>query len=215
MMKKFSNKYMLLYSLALAAVVAALLSIVAMSLKSRQEANAKNEKMQMLLATIGVSCERDEAATLFADYFIEMKSEEGEFTYYIYNKDESHGYVIPMEGKGLWGKIYANVALDYDQNTITGITFSHESETPGLGAEITTEKFRNQFIGKQILDENGEIVSVAVVKNADPANLHQVDAISGGTMTSNGVSAMLLDELRRYVPNLETLADRKEANDGE
>ena len=97
-----------------------------------------------------------------------------------------------------------------DFNTIVGITFSHDSETPGLGAEITSEAFCSQFIGKKILDDAGRVVSVAVMKHADAANPHQVDAISGGTMTSNGVSAMLADELQRYQEYIN--AQRKEAD---
>ncbi len=218
-MKYFSNKYMLIYSLALAAVVAALLSVVAMSLKSRQDANVRNEKMKMLLTTIGVECKTNDVQSVYDQYFkeelsIEKDDDDRPLTIYLYEKEGQHGYVIPTQGNGLWGKIYANIALADDLNTIVGITFSHESETPGLGAEITTEAFRNQFIGKKILDENGEVVSVAVVKHADAADLHQVDAISGGTMTSNGVSEMLINELQRYQHYItETLSDRKEATD--
>ena len=213
MKKGFSNSYMLLYSLGLAAVVALLLSVVAMSLKSRQQANILNEKMQTLLATIGVPCEAADAQSTYVKYFKEERTVEGtdgkQMTLYLYEKDGKHGYVIPTTGNGLWGKVYANVALADDFNTIVGITFNHDSETPGLGAEITSPGFCKQFIGKQILDEAGKVVSVAVVKHADAADLHQVDAISGGTMTSNGVSQMLIDELSRFQDYIES--QRKEA----
>ena len=201
-MKQFSNKYMLLYSLGLAAVVALMLTLVATGLKSRQQANIRNEKMQQLLATIGVESERDGVEPVYKQYFKQelnvATTDDETLTIYLYEKDGQKGYVIPTTGNGLWGKVYANVALADDLNTITGITFSHDSETPGLGAEITSEAFCNQFIGKQILDNGGNVVSVAVVKHADPSDPHQVDAISGGTMTSNGVSAMLIDELKHY-----------------
>lgn len=213
-MKNFTNRYMLLYSLGLAAVVALLLTVVATGLKSRQQANVTNEKKQQLLATIGVECERDGVDDVYSKYFKQELNvaQEGEepLTLYLYEKDGQNGYVIPTTGNGLWGKIYANIALADDLNTITGITFSHDSETPGLGAEITSETFCNQFIGKQILDNSGNVVSVAVVKHADPGDPHQVDAISGGTMTSNGVSAMLIDELKRYQDYISS--QRKEAS---
>lgn len=213
-MRQFSNKYMLLYALGLAAVVALLLTAVATGLKSRQQANVRNEKMQQLLATIGVKAERDGVESVYRQYFtdeLDVATEgEAPLKLYLYEKDGSRGYVIPTVGNGLWGKVYANVALADDFNTIVGITFSHDSETPGLGAEITSEAFCSQFIGKKILDDAGRVVSVAVMKHADAANPHQVDAISGGTMTSNGVSAMLADELQRYQEYIN--AQRKEAD---
>lgn len=213
-MKNFTNRYMLLYSLGLAAVVALLLTVVATGLKERQQNNIRNEKMQQLLATIGIDAPRDGVQPIYNQYFKEELNvaQDGQepLTLYLYEKEGQNGYVIPTTGNGLWGKIYANVALADDLNTITGITFSHDSETPGLGAEITSDAFCNQFIGKQILDNSGNVVSVAVVKHADPSDPHQVDAISGGTMTSNGVSAMLLDELKRYQDYISS--QRKEAN---
>ncbi|MBR6330529.1 MAG: NADH:ubiquinone reductase (Na(+)-transporting) subunit C [Bacteroidales bacterium] len=213
-MKNFTNRYMLLYSLGLAAVVALLLTVVATGLKERQQNNIRNEKMQQLLATIGIDAPRDGVQPIYNQYFKEELNvaQDGQepLTLYLYEKEGQSGYVIPTTGNGLWGKVYANVALADDLNTITGITFSHDSETPGLGAEITSDAFCNQFIGKQILDNSGNVVSVAVVKHADPSDPHQVDAISGGTMTSNGVSAMLLDELKCYQDYISS--QRKEAN---
>ena len=213
-MKQFSNKYMPLYSLGLAAVVALMLTLVATGLKSRQQANIRNEKMQQLLATIGVESERDGVEPVYKQYFKQelnvATTDDETLTIYLYEKDGQKGYVIPTTGNGLWGKVYANVALADDLNTITGITFSHDSETPGLGAEITSEAFCKQFIGKKILNDEGKVVSVAVVKHATPGDPHEVDAISGGTMTSNGVSAMLIDELSRYQDYI--TSQRKEAD---
>lgn len=237
-MKNFSNKYIFIYAAELVAVVAVILSVVAMGLKDRQQENVRNEKMQTLLAAINVATDRDGAEALYKQYFtseltvgtngevvseydiaadnmvkgevrafaINLKDEQnkeksgakGAFPVYLFQKDGKTGYVIPTQGNGLWGPVYANIALDEDFNTVVGVTFSHDSETPGLGAEITTEKFQAPFIGKQILDESGNVVSIAVKKNADPNGAHEVDAISGGTMTSNGVSAMLGDDLTRY-----------------
>jgi len=112
-------------------------------------------------------------------------------------------YIIPLSGTGLWGPIWGNIALKADFSTVAGVTFGHKGETPGLGAEISTSAFTAQFTGKTILDANGNFVSISVVKggvnnsNIDPA--HGVDAISGGTITSNGVSAMLNSCLQNYV----------------
>ena len=123
---------------------------------------------------------------------------------YVAEKDGEKMYIIPLLGKGLWGPVYGNLALAGDFNTVTGATFGHDKETPGLGAEIELDFFENQFIGKKILDENGNFVSIQVVKGGAqmlPADqqIHGVDAISGGTITSNGVSDMLKSNLENYI----------------
>jgi Na+-transporting NADH:ubiquinone oxidoreductase, subunit NqrC len=84
-----------------------------------------------------------------------------------------------------------------DGYTIAGATFGHKSETPGLGAEISTPVFTNQFPGKK-LAVNGTYQSIAVRKG-DAAGDHQVDGISGGTITSVGVESMLNDCLQPYM----------------
>jgi len=114
-------------------------------------------------------------------------------------------YVIPMLGTGLWGPIWGNIALADDYKTVVGVFFDHEGETPGLGAEITTENFQKQFIGKQIFDDKGNYVPLEVVKGGvkklpPDQQIHGVDAISGGTITSKGVQAMLDATLRSYLP---------------
>lgn len=107
-------------------------------------------------------------------------------------------YIIPMNGAGLWGPIWGYIALNDDCNTIFGADFSHEGETPGLGAEITRTEFSGQFIGKEIFKE-GEFRSVAVVKKGQKAEgKDYVDGISGGTLTSDGVNEMLISSLRPY-----------------
>jgi len=113
-------------------------------------------------------------------------------------------FVVPVRGKGLWGPIWGYVAIADDGNTVVGTSFSHKSETPGLGGEITKDKFQSQFKNKTIFDDNGTFVSVQVVKggvarsHANPK--HAVDAMSGATITSHGVDNMLNTCLKLYVP---------------
>lgn len=106
-------------------------------------------------------------------------------------------YVVPVWGVGLWGAVWGYIALAEDWNTIKGVVFDHSSETPGLGAEITTDAFQDQFSGKEIF-ENGNMVGIAVVKGSAAGDLHSVDAISGGTLTSKGVENMIIDCLSDY-----------------
>ena len=132
---------------------------------------------------------------------------------FIYTKDDgSLKYVIPMSGKGLWGQIWGYLAINEDFNTIYGAVFDHAKETPGLGAEINQGWFQEEFKGKRIFDANSNFVSIKVVKGgADPSDPHGVDAVSGGTITSKGLEAMLMENLLLY----ETYFKQKMIKDNE
>lgn len=108
-------------------------------------------------------------------------------------------YIMPMFGAGLWDWISAYIALEDDMNTIKGIAFDHKSETPGLGARITEEAVIERFKGKTIY-EAGELVSVVMVKGEGNTGLtdHEVDGLSGATMTAKGVNQMLEHYLSCY-----------------
>jgi Na+-transporting NADH:ubiquinone oxidoreductase subunit C len=114
-------------------------------------------------------------------------------------------YIIPLRGVGLWGPVWGNIALKDDFNTVVGVTFGHKSETPGLGAEIETPVFEDQFPGKALFNEDGSFKSIRVIKGGvanlpSASQLHAVDAITGGTITCNGVNDMLKNVLESYVP---------------
>ncbi len=223
-----SNTYTFIYSAVLVIVVALALSFTATSLKDKQQKNIEMEKQQAMLGSIGIKCKREKAPELFKKYFVNsyVINSKGEViknphtdAFHINLKDENRKpvekrelplfeanidgktlYVIPVLGKGLWGPIWGYIALEDDFNTIYGVKFDHKSETPGLGAEITTEKFQKQFKGKKLFDETGKFVSILVIKGgmADMSNPHQVNGISGGTMTSKGLQRMLYDSLKPY-----------------
>ena len=139
------------------------------------------------------------------ELYKKSKSESFELPLYVVEKDGVKTYVIPMRGSGLWGPVYGNMALAEDMKTIVGVTFDHDGETPGLGAEITTPIFTDQFRGKKIFDEQGNFTSIKVVKGGanslpQPEQIHAVDAISGGTITSNGVGDMIQNVVESYEP---------------
>lgn len=132
-------------------------------------------------------------------------AEERHYPVFIYNSDKGKLYLVAVRGNGLWDKIWGTIALEDDFNTIAGASFGHVGETPGLGAEITDNPwFRNQFKGKTIFDD-GEYVSVKVVKGGAKDPEHEVDAITGATITSRGVSEMLYKGLKVYLPYFESL----------
>ena len=200
-------------------IVSLLLSITSGSLRSFQEDNVRlDTKKQILNSLPGIELGEDAAATYAAtikEYNMldaegnvvktldpvadfDIKAEEGQFPLYVAEVNGETKYILPMNGAGLWGAIWGYMALNDDRNTVFGVFFNHAGETPGLGAEIVTEKFRNPFIGKELL-KNGKFASIAIEKAGTKVEgRDQVDAISGGTITSKGVEAMLSSSLVNY-----------------
>ena len=121
-------------------------------------------------------------------------------------------YVIPIEGYGLWDLMKGYVALDLDLNTVKGISFYEHKETPGLGARVEEDWFKDNFKGKKILDERGNLVSITVAKGKAPESPHQVDGISGATLTGDGINEFLKSDLERYEPYFKTLRAKREAS---
>lgn len=129
------------------------------------------------------------------------------------NPDAVEAYIVQVYGAGLWDEIWGFIALDTDLNTITGVTFGHKSETPGLGARITENAVQERFHGKQIFDSDGNFVSVTMQRGEgrDFSNdLHRVDGISGSTITANGVNAMLRIYLQAYKAYMDKLRESKQ-----
>lgn len=201
-MKNFSNTYIFIYSTILVVVVAVILTVVSVSLKPFQLKNQENENKQLVLGAIGIETTLSEAAEVYAQ---NIKEEEfNGIKYYSFSNEKGEGYIIHFDGKGLQDSIFAYLAFDKNL-TITGAKFTHRAETPGLGAKMADPDFAQKFIGKSIVDEMGNIVPIVVKKNSGNG-AHEVDAISGGTRTSEGVNAMLNDGISKtYVELFQTL----------
>lgn len=220
-----SNKYTVGYAFALTAVVGASLAIAVNGLKPRQEQNALMANRRAILQTV---MEVD-PQTLAADYqsfvtervfnpagevvngvdafSLQLKDEarkpaaEQRLPIFVFARDGVKRYIVPMQGAGLWGPIGAYLALEADLTTIYGVAFSHEKETPGLGAEIDRPLFEDRYKGKKIYGDGGKLEPVAVLRgsgNDTAAMPHAVDGLTGATITLNGVSQMFRDELSRY-----------------
>ncbi len=121
-------------------------------------------------------------------------------------------YIFPMWGAGLWDWISGFVAVESDLNTIKGVAFDHKTETPGLGARITSEEVKSRYIGKKIFDNSGELVAVSMIKGekGEPLDPHHIDGLSGATLTGKGVNNMMLHYLKCY----ETFIDQKRKGNG-
>lgn len=129
---------------------------------------------------------------------------------FVAEKEGKKIYIIPVRGNGLWDAIWGYIALNDDLKSINGVYFDHKGETPGLGANITETFFTSDFKGESIYDASGAFKGIEISKsNADPNNEdkkdNQVDAISGATITGNGVGAMINSGIKAYLPYFETL----------
>ena len=139
----------------------------------------------------------------------EMKKPEQDRLLPLYEFKSSNGdsyYIVSVRGKGLWDAIWGNIALKSDLSTIAGVSFDHKAETPGLGAEIKDSKaFQTQFTGKKLYNDKGEFTSVGVIKGGAKDPVHEVDGISGATITADGVSEMLERGIAYYEPYFEKI----------
>lgn len=192
-----SNTYIILYSAVLVVIVAFVLAFVYQTLKPMQDANVALDKKKQILNSLNLRSLDDAVAEAkYKEVVKEMKTADSK-TYYECKVEGKTKYVFPLKGMGLWGGISGYIALDDDKNTVFGAYFNHESETAGLGAEIKDDQsWQEKFIGKKVFNDNGDIV-LAVVKKLEDKD-HQVDAVTGATLTSNGVSDMLRDCLGQY-----------------
>ena len=230
-----SDFYAITYSAVLVVIVAFLLAGVSSLLKADQEANIVLDKKKQILASLNKR-NLDNAAATYEQFItndlivnakgkivkgnggFDVKNENvgnDSLPLYVANVEGAKKYIIPMTGNGLWGGIWGYLALNADCNTIYGVYFSHASETPGLGAEIASDKFQNSFtkdkdgnsVVKIVYNEAGDVV-LEVTKEKSDANYH-IDAISGATITCEGLDKMLKSGLAPYYNYLNTIKEEK------
>lgn len=227
-MKTNSNSYTIIYSVIIVVIVAFLLAFVSQALKPMQDANVALDKKKQILNSLNIRDLNDAQAdakykeVVVADRVIDEKGKvllpgtiggenagfkleskdykEGKLALYICRVNGETKYVVPVYGMGLWGPISGYIALNADKSTVYGVYFNHESETAGLGAEIKDNKaWQEKFQGKKLF-KNGDDKTIALSvekKVEDPTT--QVDAVTGATLTSNGVRDMLHEALGKYL----------------
>ena len=226
-MNRQSNVYTIIYSIVLVAVVGVVLSVVYQALRPKQLENIANDTKKQILASARLSpAQGEDVSSLFDQHIIssyivnnlgeqidqnvnpfdvnmalEVKKPASERLLPVFECTTTDGlkYIVPVYGAGLWGPIWGYIAFDSNGNTIYGAYFAHQGETPGLGAEIEKPAFSGQFDGKDIFSSTGDFTSIAVVKlGKEPTDRAWVHAVSGGTITSQGVQKMLYDSLEPY-----------------
>ena len=196
-----SNAYIIIYSAILVVIVAFLLAFVYQALKPMQDANVALDVKKQILYSLNIrDLDGAEAEAKYAEVVKEEKELDGQKIYEC-QIDGQNIRVASLKGMGLWGGISGYVAID-KEGKVFGAYFNHESETAGLGAEIKdSQAWQEKFIGKKIFNDNGEVVLSVVKKVDDPTT--QVDCVTGATLTSNGVDAMLKDGLKNVKPKAE------------
>jgi len=221
-----SNSYTFIYASVMVILVAAALAFTNGALKEKQAKNVETDKMQQILRSVKIESNASNADELYQKTITKayLLNSKGIITDTVassaFNLDVSKEvvkaisarqlpvyeavlngekkYILPVFGAGLWGALWGYVALDSDKRTIFAASFSHQGETPGLGAEISTIEFQKQFTGKKLF--KGDIFkSIAVLKTGQKAdNQDAVDGISGGTITSKGLEAMIHNSISAY-----------------
>ena len=219
-----NNSYTLIFTSCVTIVLGIIIATTADNLRERQEINEELDIKKNILYALGYKQNIDNPWTnkiveslynnSINEVYIDRKGT-------VYKKQENieknplkiyqridngliTGYAIPIEGKGLWGTMYGYFAIEPDAVTVKGITFYRHKETPGLGGEVDKEWFKNNFIGKRLVDNDGKLVSIEVIKgfvsDKDPEAYRKVDGISGATITGKGVTTFLKKDLNKYEP---------------
>ena len=226
------NSYIIIYSAVLVVIVAFLLAYIFQALKPMQDVNVALDKKKQILAALNIRELGDvESAEKYkevvkADMIVDANAQvieageqggekaafklnsddykAGKLAVYVCEVDGKTKYVIPVYGMGLWGPIWGYISLDEDKNTVFGAYFNHDSETAGLGAEIKDSKaWQDQFKGKKVFAADGKEIAIAVKKKSDVKNpASECDAVTGATLTSDGVSLMLQDCFAKYITYL-------------
>lgn len=192
-----SNIYTIVYASVLVVIVAFLLAFVYQSLKDKQDANVKLDTKKQILYSLNIRGLADEEAEARYDEVVKEEKEINGKQLYICEIDGQPKYVLTLKGMGLWGGISGFLSVNADKKTVYGAYFNHEGETAGLGAEIKdSQEWQEKFQGKQLFAEDGSIAIAVKKKVQHPES--EVDAVTGATLTSDGVSLMLQKGIEEY-----------------
>ena len=193
-----SNVYTILYAAVMVVIVAFLLAFVSSALKPTQDANVLRDTKNQILISLNIENLKGEAVDAKYDEVItDTLQTSASAPYFKANVDGVVKYVFPLKGRGLWGGLWGYISLAEDMLHAYGSYFGHESETAGLGARINERWFQKQFSGRPVLNEEGNI-ALTVVKAGTAAKETEIDGVTGATLTSKGVAAMVTEGLEVY-----------------
>lgn len=226
-MNRDSNIYTVVYAAVMVVLVAVILAFTSQALRETQKKNEDIDKMMQILRSVRVDVKTSEAEATYnklitESYLVDAAGDkldgnafgtdvakafynDGPLPVFVATIDGEKKYILSMRGAGLWGPLWGFISLDENKDTVYGTDFSHQGETPGLGAEIAKPFFSKEFYGKNIFNTAGDFKSIAVVKPGKTVEGQAyVDGISGGTITCQGVDKMLFESLDRYVKFLKS-----------
>ena len=213
-----------LFAAATCLVCTISLTAASTGLKELQQKNIAMDRQKNILKSVGlihenVSYTHEEINKLYVDNIksiwvdskgsIVKKDQEAKkkLPVYIYMKNNHiQSYILPIDSRGLWGRILGYLALKNDGSTIVGFTVYKHSETPGLGGEIEKRWFQKNFEGKRIVSRTGDFLSISIAKGSltdtvpKDRRINYVDGISGATLTGKYLSSGLKDILLEYEP---------------
>jgi Na+-transporting NADH:ubiquinone oxidoreductase subunit C len=214
----------IMFAVVVTLICGSLLTLASTGLKEYQLKNIALDKQKNILKSVGLVHETPPLSPgaidkLYAenikqvwvdpsgDIIPEQNKTQDDLPVYLYViQNHIQSYIIPVDSRGLWGKILGYLAIENDGATVSGFTVYSHSETPGLGGEIEKDWFQKNFSGKKILDDRGNFVSVAIAKGLVKDKIHDtrqknfVDGISGATLTGKFLSAGLKQSLMQYEP---------------
>ncbi len=217
---KNSKKNVIVFALTISVICSLLITLSAGGLKKFHVANMKLDKKTNILKAANLigdkKPDREKINTLYDTHIQEVAVDEtGQVTstptgntlrlYFYQENDQIAGYILPINSRGLWGKIQGYLAFKADGQTVSGFSVFSHSETPGLGGEIESAWFQDNFRGKKILNSEDKFVSVGIAKGKTedlPADKqpHYVDGISGATLTGQYLSEGIKETLVQYNP---------------
>lgn len=193
----------IIFALALGLVTSLVLTGVSSFTAPYREANENADQIRNFFAALNVPVEKTAPPQQLIDTFnqvMEEKELDG-LTIYEYRPDpvtgEPAAVAVPIAGSGLWGQVVGVVALEPDLVTIRGLRFYQQEETPGLGGEIGSEWFQEQFEGKKLISSQGE-PGITITKPDTASAQNEVDGITGATMTSDRVET-IIDNLAKQL----------------
>ncbi|PCH93797.1 MAG: Na(+)-translocating NADH-quinone reductase subunit C [Gammaproteobacteria bacterium] len=143
--------------------------------EERAEARNVNKSIKPQNDIAGINRRANKAAIYL------VKNEQGRVT----------SIVLPIVGSGLWDLMYGYIGLEADLNTVKSVIYSDHKETPGLGAEVLNPRWKALWAGKKMFDDQNNVAIKIVKGGAKKGDIHGVDALSGATLTSNGVENTL------------------------
>jgi len=204
----------LIVAVGVSLVCSILVASAAIMLKPRQLLNEEEFRQRIILDVAGLYEPGADIAALYStieETSTELASGEQAPVYLVMDGERLEQVILPVEGAGLWAKMYGFLAVESDGNTVRGLQFYAHGETPGLGDQVDKPAWREQWQGKKLYGPDGE-PQIEVVKGAAPDNSEfEIDGLAGATLTGRGVGVFVRHWIgdEGYGPYLKALSDKE------